>query len=205
MATLIPFTYSIITFRRLQKYDDYVATTGVQHDGNDFEMGNNVQIFASGSPTSAKKRTSYLANDTAYASQTGGLASPPLKIHVDRAVGTEFGWGSGNPTTGRVERSGSLVGMGVVRGRKSAAVESFEATRRDSERGLVGLDEGEAGEDEEDDDDGDTVRGSHDGGRQVGVGHQRLESEDDTRALLASQSHEDTLGFRDQAGRGRGA
>ncbi|OIW26564.1 hypothetical protein CONLIGDRAFT_646722 [Coniochaeta ligniaria NRRL 30616] len=203
VATLVPFIYSILTFRRLQKFEDYVPTSGVNHGADDYELGNNVQIFASGSPTGATKRASYLANDTSYSSQTTGLASPPLKVHVDRAVGTEFGWGWGNPTSGSVERSGSLVGMGVVRGRKSAAVESFEAVRRDSERGLVGIDEDGDGEDD-DDDDGETVRGSHDGGRQVGVGHQ-MASEDDTHALLASQGHESGFGmpgFRDQVGRG---
>jgi hypothetical protein len=151
-------------------------------------MGNNVQIFASGSSTGAKKnRASYLADDTAYASRTEGLGSPPLKIHVDRAVGTEFGWGSGNPISGRVERSGSLVGMGVVMGKMpAAAVESFEAIRRDSEHGLVDVDEDEEWDGEEDDD-GDTVRGSHDGGRVVGIGYQTAD-EDDTHALLAPQA-----------------
>jgi hypothetical protein len=164
-------------------------------------MGGNIQIFASGSPAGAKKQAVFstaAVADTSYPSQTTGLASPPLKSHIDRAVGTEFGWGSGNPTTGRVERSGSIVGMGVVQGRKSAAASSFEAVRRDSERGLVAVDEGVDGEDDEDDDD--TVRGSHDGGRQIGVGHQRSASDDDTRGLLASSGEGGGFGmptFRD--------
>lgn len=193
LTTLIPFTYAVLTFRRLLRYDEYVQTGGVNGGENDYEMGNKVHIFASGSPTSASKRASYLSEDTSYASRTSGSTFLPLKIHVDRAVETEIGWRSGIPPTGKVQRSGSLVGMGTVQGRKSAALESFETVRRDSERGFVDVDDGLGSEEdyEEDDeeDDGDTVRGSHDGGRQTGVGQQAV-SEDDTRALLASHGRE---------------
>jgi len=193
VATIIPLIYAILTFRRLEQYDDYLPTTGLKHHprGDDFfEMGNSVQIFASGPP--ADKRASYLSDDTSYASpQTGGARSPPppkLKIHVDRAVGTEFGWGSGHPSAGRVERSGSLVGTGCVRGRRgrAAEVEGFGAARRDSERAVVDAEEDVDDMEVDDDDDGDTVRGSRDGGGELGGG-ERVEGEDDTQGLLASQ------------------
>lgn len=135
--------------------------------------------------------------DTAYPSQTTSLPLPPsispLKSHLDRA----FGW---PPAEVKVQRSDSFVGMGVVAERKSAA--TVEGVRRDSERGLVGV--GEEEEEEEDDDDK-TVRGSHDGGRQIGFGLRSPGSENDEEMLLASPAEDDWVRAEfDGDGRPRG-
>lgn len=189
-VTLVTFTYAIITFRRVLKYDDYNLANDIKR-GNDLELGNSVQIFATGTPVTRKapNGVAVAVEDTSYQSQTQSLGSTALKSHIDRAVGVEFGWGSGAPTAGRVERSDSFVGSKLV---QSRTAQSSQVVRRASDRGVVLEEEG----DEEDDDV--TVRGSHDGGRQV-LGHRREGSDDDTRALLGG--HEGMVPFMDQLGR----
>lgn len=191
--TLATFTYAAITFRRVLQYESYSLADDVKR-GNQFELGNNVQVFATGTPS----RTPHgfaVAVDTSYQSQTTSLHSMPLKSHVDSAVGAEFGWGSGAPTTGHVERTGSFVRSSQV---PSHRAHSSHGVRRSSERGLVTMDE-DQDEDNEDEDDA-TVRGSHDGGSGVS-GHRRVVSEDDTRALLREHEWRSIAPFRDQLGR----
>lgn len=169
------FTYSIRTFRRVAKYDKYEIKRGI----DDFELGNNVQIFASGTPASRRPPSGFaVAVDTEYRSHMQTVGSADLKSHIDRAVGAEFGWGSGVPTAGRVERSDSFVGSKMVR---SSVAQSGQVVRRASDRALVM-------EDDEDDDD-EIVTNSHDGGTQV-PGHRRDVSEDDQRALLGGLDHD---------------
>lgn len=193
-ATLVTFTYSIRTFRRLQKYDDYALTGGTSNSkqlglsgNNDVEMNSKkVNIFGNGKKSASSKVVSFSnASDTSYPSQTIGTttngSADPVKRKIDKTVGEEFGWGSGSPTHGTMERTDSFVAVGSVHHRLTQS--SFDTVRRDSERGLVTVPEDE-------DDDDDTVRGSHDGGRQIGgsAGYQHHDSEDDRRALLVDGS-----------------
>jgi hypothetical protein len=176
------------------QYDDYSLADDVKR-GNQFELGNNVQVFASGTP-SRTPRGFAVAVDTSYQSQTTALHATPLKSHIEKAVGGEFGWGSGAPTTGRVERTDSFVRSSQV---PSHRAHSSHGVRRSSERALVTMDEDEGEDNDNEDEDDATVRGSHDGGREVS-GHRREASDDDTRALLREHEWRSIAPFRDQQG-----
>ncbi|KAH6847365.1 hypothetical protein B0I37DRAFT_445627 [Chaetomium sp. MPI-CAGE-AT-0009] len=121
-ATLITFTYSIITYRRLLKYDDYDLTANAQTrgfvPGNDnLELGYNRynphSTTRGGQITgiTTTRTTELRYSDSAYPSQTqaafastttAATAHHPaptpspsgsvLKREVDRAIGAEFGW-----------------------------------------------------------------------------------------------------------------
>lgn len=98
-------------------------------------------------------------------------ASANLKDDIDRAIGAEFGWGSGGRTS--VERSASVVGTGVVVSAKAQAGDdaSWRTKSWASEAGLVAVPESA----EEEYPGGDTS------GRD---GHRRMGSDDDDRELL---------------------
>lgn len=193
-VTLATLTYTVITFRRVAKYDAYSLTDDVK-GGNQFELGNNVQVFATGTP-SRTPRGFGVAVDTSYQSQTTSLHQSPLKSDIDKAVGAEFGWGSGDPTTGQVERTGSFVRSSQVPSHKAY---SAYAVARSGERGLVAVEEGLDEEDGKDEEDDATVRGSLDARREPS-GHRREVSEEDTRALLREHEWRSIAPFQDQSG-----
>lgn len=109
-ATIATFIYSVRTYRRLLKYEDYaVSTHGPNHD---LEFGTTVSI-------SGGKHTSVISahanSSTTYISTTTPDAVS-LKGEIDRAIGAEFGWAEGSKTKGVV------IGVGVVP--RSSKVES---------------------------------------------------------------------------------
>ena len=179
------FAYSFVTFRRLLKYDDYDLTTnskGFGGAGNELEMG---RTLGTGASAGRKRGNSVVQENpsTSYQSQTDGL-----KHEIDRVIGAEFGWGSGNGATSpNVTRSGSVVGSGTVH---SAKVRPEGASRTQSWSG-------ETHEEAEEEDDNSTIRGSYDAARHQSVptlivsGHE--EDETDTQALLPDGSESDIV------------
>ncbi|KAK3942042.1 hypothetical protein QBC46DRAFT_381039 [Diplogelasinospora grovesii] len=181
-VTIATFTYSLTTFRRLQKYDDYVMTTNsAKHGGHDIEMGNDVNISGGG----ARDRALYNRTiSTEYSSQTSGL-----KGQVDRAIGAEFGWGG--------ERSDTVIASGNVRSSKIETVRT-DLPRTQSwatERGVITAERRDA-----DDNDSETVRGSHDTVRHDHHRNSSIptvlvsnhEEEEDTTALLPAAAVDGT-------------
>ncbi|KAK3319839.1 hypothetical protein B0T19DRAFT_273157 [Cercophora scortea] len=159
-VTIATFIYSIKTFRRLLKYEDYAMTT----DTN-LEMGHG-------------KRSSVLHHhqSTEYPSTTAGL-----KAEVDKRIGAEFGWSS----TGRaVEPDGSVVvGGGVVHAGK---VQAGAVPRKQSWATETGTYDPMDGDDDDDDDDSDTVRGrdSREVVRHASVPALLVDGHEDTQALI---------------------
>lgn len=180
-ATIATFLYSVKTYRRLLKYEDY-AVGG--NNNNDVEFGTTTSI-------SGGKHRSVISShsnaSTAYLSTTTDNAT--LKGEVDRVMSTEFGWTEGSKTKGIV------VGVGVVP-RSSKLESSTDLPRSQSwvtERGNATGGSYGSSYDAEEDDGTETVR---DGGspRQMHSRHGSIptlivsghddEGDEDTRALL---------------------
>ncbi|KAJ9148498.1 hypothetical protein NKR23_g4793 [Pleurostoma richardsiae] len=175
-STLISGIYAVRVYRRVLKYDDYDLPEGkagtpiIQIHPPDIELGHSVDISAQ---YGRQGNTPFTDVDTSYAQQ-GGLS---FKDEVDRAIGAEFGWGGTNAASA-VERSGSVVASGVVPDAKGKPEMNGRPRMVSwgSERGLIGVPEGEL-----DEHDG-TKRGLHIGGeedRQALLGRGRTMSEGD--------------------------
>lgn len=99
-AAISTLIYSVKTYRRLLKYEDYaVRNFGLNHD---LEFGTTTSISGGKhtSVISARPSTSYISTTTPEAAS--------LKGEIDRAIGAEFGWAEGSKTKGVV------IGVGVV-------------------------------------------------------------------------------------------
>ncbi|KAK4218437.1 hypothetical protein QBC37DRAFT_200207 [Rhypophila decipiens] len=101
-AAISTFVYSVKTYRRLLKYENYVVSNGPNHD---LEFGTKVSRFGG-------KHTSV---NTAYISTTVPEAGN-LKGEIDSALDAEFGWADDSKPRGVV------VGAGVVP--RSSKIES---------------------------------------------------------------------------------
>ncbi|KAM7204588.1 hypothetical protein V8F33_001552 [Rhypophila sp. PSN 637] len=108
-AAISTFVYSVKTYRRLLKYENYVVSNGPNHD---LEFGTKVSRFG-GKHTSVISTRGH--SSTAYISTTVPEADN-LKGKIDSALGAEFGWADESKPRGVV------VGVGVVA--RSSKVES---------------------------------------------------------------------------------
>ncbi|KAL2015820.1 hypothetical protein VTK56DRAFT_4736 [Thermocarpiscus australiensis] len=138
-ATLTTFIYSLTTYRRLLKYEDYHLTAGTKHQGyvagDSLEMGPGHHHINRASAASVpgpvpRVTTDMYYSDSVYPSQTQHLLqqaptqpqtqhepdclSPTgasLKSEIDRAISNEFGWGSGSKGgSGRVSVGTAAMG-----------------------------------------------------------------------------------------------
>ncbi|KAK3689822.1 hypothetical protein B0T22DRAFT_180080 [Podospora appendiculata] len=161
-VTIATFIYSLKTFRRLLKYEDYAMTTDTKPygRGDDVEMG---------------KRSSALRHQsTEYPSTTA-----VLKTEIDKRIGAEFGWSSS-----AAETDGSVVvGAGVVHAGKVKM--ASDLPRKQSWATETGTYDPMDGDDD-DDDDSDTVRGrdSREVVRHASVPTVMVLGHDDTQALI---------------------
>ena len=186
-VAIATFIYSLTTFRRLAKYDDYQLTESTKMPFasagiRDLELGNSVDITSAG--RGKKKRLS---------SPRVHTETVALKSEIDRRIGLEFGWSS---PPGR-DRSSSVVGSGKVPSSRASQT-SVDLRRSRSWATEVGViqerevREGEDGDDDDDDDGTETVRGSYDPPRHGSIPTVVVVSphgEDDMHALLPGRGY----------------
>ena len=127
---------------------------GDYHDGNENDDGHNnndndndngyarARAVPDSPPSGARDRSGSAGRydhrrSTLYDSYLEQHSGVPLQTQIDRTVAAEFGWtGGARPSSGQIERFGSVVGTGEVRA--SMAGPATDAVTRASERGSLG-------------------------------------------------------------------